>query len=306
MTPTSVIQKTATSTVPLVGGVSVSVRSMPGGGWVTSFLAGDRVLVSEESRAPPWLDGRAAGRLTTILKDALDRERMPLERKAIRESIGDWLEALGEASNEERIVSAAVARVLSATKTVTIERSQPPVYVVSVGENELVFSNAEMAADGPKKLNEKWLGAFFEVLGATTGDWKEIREFWLSVAEHIDPWGDASAFDAVVSALQVRVSSESIFVEPEGLIRSGLYLEDGDHPILWVRNSLIGEVIRDAGPDVTLSGFSLHLRKAGHLIHPSTVKRVKGVLIRAWGLAPSFRGGDDLPPTQVNTVGGDA
>lgn len=304
--PTSVVRaeppRTATPPVPLVAGVSVSVASRLGGGWRVEFARDGRVIAVEDARIAPWVDPRAPGRLTSLLKGGLDRCDVPIERRAVREAVGDWLAALHEQASEEGITSASVARVVGLTTSVTVELTQPPTFVITLGDAEMVLSNAEMASDSPKKINELWLANFYEVLGASPLDWREIRDQWLSVAETCEPWGDRTPYDTATTALQVRVSAEAVFDSREGLLRSGVYL-DGE--ILWVNNSIVEEVLRDS-TNLTSRGFSIHLRREGVLIRTSTVHRVRGIVCRAWGFTADFRAAEDVSPVRMRTVGGDA
>lgn len=292
--------QTSTPPVPLIAGVAVIVESRLGGGWFTTFARGGRVIASDEARTPPWADPRAPGRLTTALKSALDRVGVPIERRAIREVVGDWIATLQDQDGADGIVSAAVARVTRSTDGVQIELTHPPIFTVALGDAELSFTNAEMAGDLPRRLNELWMAAFYEALGANKRDWVEIREYWLSIAERGDPWGDRTPYDGATSALQIRISAEPVFDSREGLTRSGLFRDSAG--VLWISNAVVQEVLGTAGGDLSTAGFSAHLRREGLLVRPSTVHRVGGITVRAWGFAPEFRAETGVPQVRSNTV----
>ncbi len=297
--------QTSTPPVPLIAGVTVIVESRLGGGWFTTFARGGRVIASDEARTPPWADPRAPGRLTTALKSALDRVGVPIERRAIREIVGDWIATLQDQDGADGIISAAVARVTRSTDGVQIELTHPPIFTVALGDAEMSFTNAEMAGDLPRRLNELWMAAFYEALGANKRDWVEIREYWLSIAERGDPWGDRTPYDGATSALQIRISAEPVFDSREGLTRSGLFRDSAG--VLWISNAVVQEVLGTAGGDLSTAGFSAHLRREGLLVRPSTVHRVGGITVRAWGFAPEFRAEAGVPQVRRDTVriGGD-
>lgn len=294
--------QTTTPPVPLVAGASVVVESRLGGSWTTAFVRDGRVIATDDGRVAPWVDPRAPGRLTTVLKSALDRVGVPIERRAVRDAIGDWISALQEVGDGDRVVSAAVSRVIGLTDRVLIEQTRPPTFVITLGDEEFVLTNTEMASNLTKRINELWLGVFYERLGASAHDWDAIRDYWLSIAERGEPWGDRTPYDGVTSALQIRISAEPMFDVREGLIRSGLYRDQSG--IVWVNNSVVQEVLSSGGGDLSIAGFSAHLRREGYLVQTSTVHRVGGITVRAWGFAPGFRADEGVSQTSTNTVRG--
>jgi len=66
----------------------------------------------------------------------------------------------------------------------------------------------------------------------------------------------------------------------------------------------VQEVLGTGGGDLSTAGFSAHLRHEGYLVRTSTVHRIGGILVRAWGFAPGFRADEGVSQVSTNTVRG--
>lgn len=283
--------RTGLGPLPLIEGITLTV-SASGQEWITSFSKAGQEIAEDKAAALPWVDRRAPGRLAALLHQAVPT----LDQKAAKDALLEVFETIKSSPDTPGIVSEAAARVIGETVAVRIEKSVPPVYVVDLeGGHDLVFEAREIAARRPIVLNERWLSAHPTTpLRATSKDFDEIVDYWMSIGEVVEPTGCACVWEGISEMLQDRIGQLSVHPDPEGLIRSGLYL-DGDN-VLWVSNGLIGDILRRVGKDGGASQFAQYLKRAGHLIHNSRTIRAGGRPRRAWGFRYDFR------PTDPTTV----
>ena len=137
---------TSSVTVPLIEGIEMEIAAAPGGGWVTRFTRNGDTLTEDRSGAEPWIDKRATGRLTKALAEAVPT----LKEKAIKEAITAVFDGIRGSPDGKALVSEPAARVIGATKAVTVEMCDPPVYRVELIDGAiLTFSNRDMAALQP-------------------------------------------------------------------------------------------------------------------------------------------------------------
>jgi len=277
--------------VPLIEGVRMEISAAPGGGWVTRFTRSGETLAEEKSDMEPWADPRVAGRLTRALAAAT-----PLKETAIRTAIADAFEGIRDSPDGEVMVSEPAACVIGATVGVDIEMTDPPATVVKLDDGgTMIFSSREIAALQPITLNERWYALRRKLLQATRRDFKQIAEYWLSIAEEVEPLGARSVWERITEDLATKIASLPAEEDRDALIRYGIWQEPGGP--LWVTSTLIQEVIRDAGKNEYDPGFSRYLKKEGILIENSRRFRVgNNVQVRAWGLDPAFK-----PETEVVT-----
>lgn len=282
-------EKPATSLgpVPLLEGIALSVAAGPEG-WVTSFTRGGETIAEDRAVALPWIDPRATGRLTNRLHEAV-----PLDRKAIRAALLEVFETVRSSPDAGALVSGSVARVIGETAAVSIEESDPPVYIVDLADGgRLIFQNRELADPRPATLNERWLAAHpGDALDANGRDFKTVRDYWFGIAERAEPSGAGSQWEPVAEALQRTLSTLPASTGREGLLRYGLYLEErpGGSAVLWVASGIIENVLRDRGRSIMDRTFPEFLRRDGALVSGSRRFRIGGVLCRAWGFDPGFR-----------------
>lgn len=242
------------------------------------------MLISEEAQTEPWLDRNAPSRLSDLLISA-----MPILNKGIiRGRLKDCFTTLQDSPDGQSLVSEAVFRVIRETVSVSIERSDPPFYIITLeGGHTLSFIAKEIAIHRPLFLNEKYLSIHpRDPLNANGRDFQKVIEYWLSIAEEVEPAGAVSPWEGIAERLQDRISLEIVHHEIEGLIRSGLYLDD---EVLWISNNLIHDELRQHGKDNDPAGFSRYLNKSGYLIRSSKSHRIGTTYRRAWGFNPQFR-----------------
>ncbi len=275
--------RTTTGTLPLLDNLTIETVAASGGGWRTTIGRGGVVVATDVSQTEPWNDPRAAGRLTAAI-----RSRVPLDQQAIRDALAAAFERQRNDPNGQALTSEPVARVLRATRRVTIEVTDPPTYGVELDVGSLTFTAREIAAGQPVVLNERWLGAYpRNPLRATRRDLAAILDHWLEIAEEIEPRGGRSVWETITEELATRIAPLPVGGDRDDLARYGIYLE-GAGP-LWVSGRLIQGVVRGAGQDPNDPGFARYLEGQGILVQRSRVIRSGGVRIRAWGLDPSFK-----------------
>lgn len=275
--------QTTTGALPLLDDLTIETVAAPGGGWRTTVSRGGVAVATDVSQTEPWHDPRAAGRLTAAI-----RVRVPLDQQAVRDALAAAFERQRNNPDGQALTSAPVARVLRATRRVTIETADPPIYCVELDVGSLIFTAREVAAGQPVALNERWLGAYpRNPLRANRRDFAAILDRWLEIAEEIEPRGGRSVWESIAEELATRIAPLPGGGDRDDLARYGVYLE-GTGP-LWVSGRLIQGVVRGAGQDPNDPGFARYLEGQGILVARSRVIRSGGVRIRAWGLDPSFK-----------------
>lgn len=268
--------------------ISIEVSSTPRG-WVSTFRRADETIADDLGAAAPWIDRRAPGRLTTRLNEAAPA----LDRKVIKAALLDYFEVIRTAEDAPGIVSEAVARVIGETVSVKVEMSDPPMYVVDleVGQS-LVFEAREIAGRGASALNERWLSRYPTApLRATKKDFDEITDYWLSIAERVEPTGAGSQWEPVAEALQTLLAPLPVGTDKDSLLKTGLFLEEqpDKSTVLWVSSNLIESVLKDHGKTIMDRTFPEFLARGGDLVAKSRRFRLGGIRCRAWGFNPSFR-----------------
>ena len=275
---------TSSVTVPLIEGIEMEIAAAPGGGWVTRFTRNGDTLTEDRSGAEPWIDKRATGRLTKALAEAVPT----LKEKAIKEAITAVFDGIRGSPDGKALVSEPAARVIGATKAVTVEMCDPPVYRVELIDGAiLTFSNRDMAALQPVTLNDRWLAVHpGDPLKANRRDFEEIQEYWFSILEKVDPAGSGSVWESIAADLQFAIAGREAGSDKISLLKTGVYQEPGGP--LWVSGRVIAEVLRKAARNENDPGLSQFLKRRGDLIEPSKPFRVSRILIRAWGFSPDF------------------
>jgi len=275
------------SSVPptLIGidGIALDIASDRGIWYVGIYRGGEKVA-DEAARSNPLIAKGTAKRIADRVKKEFDH----LDRKAVHKAVDAFFDAVREA--DEAITADAVCRAISAIERVEKETSDPPAYVAHLtGGKCLEFSTRDLAALQPVTLNERWLAVRDDPLDATGRDFKEIRDYLLSVAVPVDPPGPASPWERTLSKLETTLTTITLETERTGLRRYGICLEpDG---ILLVRSDIIQEVVVETGQNPNDGGFARYLEREGLLIVSSKKYRVPGMVntIRAWGLNPKIR-----------------
>jgi len=272
--------------MPLLDDLTVEVATGRDG-WRTLVTRNGAVVCDDVSRIEPWVDRRAVGRLTAAIRAAV-----PLDQRAIRDALNQMFAQFRESPDGAAITPEPVARVINATVRVTVEMSDPPVYVVDLAEgNRLIFKNRDLATLLPANLNDRWLAAHPRTpLDANVREFKAIRDYWLSIAEQ-GVAATGSKWDVVVDILQRRIAPIPAGTDREGLLRVGLFTEvrpDGSR-VLWVASSLIESVLRDHQLSIMDRTFPDYLEREGLLIGRSRRWRVGGMLPFAWGFVPEFQ-----------------
>jgi len=240
--------------------------------------------VEDVAAIEPWIDRTAPGRLSDLFLSVAPE----FDKKKVKDRLKECFDTLSKSPDAAALVSAPAARAIGETVSVSIERSEPPYYIITLeGGNTLSFTAKEIAACHPITLNEKWLSVHpRQPLNANGRDFKKVIESWLSIAEEVEPSGTVSPWEVVAEKLQDRVSMVSVYTDKEGLIRSGLFQEES---ILWISNTLILDILRQLGKDGDSAGFSRYLKQAGHLVHVSKNFRIGRAQRHAWGFSPDFR-----------------
>lgn len=279
--------KASMGPIPLLAGISMTIAA-DRGGWRTTFSRGGEPIAEERSKAYPWVGKYAAGHLAGVLCEA-----EPLDKKAVKTAIEEAFGLIAQSDDTAALVSEAAARVLAETVSVKVELSDPPAYVVDLEDGKsMVFTAKEVAAHAPIVLNTRWLSVHpREPLNANGGDFEQIIDQWLSIAVEVEPTGSANAWESIVEMLQIRIAPLPVHTSKDGLLKSGLWQEEGGP--LWVAGRVIAEVLKDSGRSEADSGFSRYLQSVGILVCPSKPVRVGRVLVRAWGCSPDLRP-DDL------------
>lgn len=272
--------------IPLLAGISITI-SADQGGWRTTFARGDEMIAEDRSKAYPWVGKYAAGHLTGVLCEA-----EPLDKKAVKTAIEEAFGLIAQSDDTAALVSDAAARVIGETVSVKVELSDPPAYVVDLeGGKSMIFTAKEVAAHAPIVLNTRWLSVHpREPLNANGGDFEQIIDQWLSIAEEGEPAGSANAWESIVEMLQIRIAPLPVHTSKDGLLKSGLYQEGGGP--LWIAGRIVRDVMRESGRSEADSGFSKYLQAAGILICSSRPMRVGNMRVRAWGFSPDFRPDD--------------
>ncbi|EJG06988.1 hypothetical protein Metli_1030 [Methanofollis liminatans DSM 4140] len=277
--------RTSTGPLPLIEGLNVEITST-NQGWI-SIVTRDGAAIVRDGPTPaaPWIDRRAPGRIAAAVHAAVPA----IVRRAIRGALDQIFAAIRSSPDGSGIVSPAVARAIGATVRVQIETCDPPTYLVDLdGGRSLLFGSRDIAARRPIVLNERWLAVHpREPLNASGNDFGAIIDYWLSIAEEIDPTGDASPWEGAAEGLQIALAALTVYPTRDGLARSGLWQEPNGP--LWVAGRLVRAALRDAGRGEDDANFSKYLRERGLIVHASTPHRVGGALIRAWGFDPDIR-----------------
>lgn len=275
---------TSSVTVSLIEGIKMEIAAAAGGGWVTRFTRNGDTLTEDRSGAEPWIDRRAPGRLTKALAAAVPT----LNEKAIKDAITAKFDGIRESPDGAALISEPAARVINATKAVTVEMCDPPVYRVELIDGAiLTFSNRDMAALQPVTLNDRWLAVHpGDPLKANRRDFEEIQEYWFSILEKVDPAGNGSVWESIAADLQFAIAGREAGSDKISLLKTGVYQEPGGP--LWVSGRVIAEVLRKAARNENDPGLSQFLKRRGDLIEPSKPFRVSRILIRAWGFSPDF------------------
>lgn len=289
--------KASIGPVSLIADISIEI-AVGREGWIISFYRAEEKIVEDEAAIEPWFDRTAPGRLSDLLLSVAPE----FDKKKVKDRLKECLDTLSKSPDAAALVSAPAARAIGETVSVSIERSEPPYYIITLeGGNTLSFTAKEIAACHPITLNEKWLSVHpRQPLNANGRDFKKVIEFWLSIAEEVEPSGTVSPWEVVAEKLQDRVSMEALHDVPEGLIRTGLYRENGT---LWISNSLILDILRQFGKDSDPAGFARYLKKAGSLVHPSKSFRIGNTWRRAWGFREDFRPGEPAIVTFASLEG---
>lgn len=275
---------TSSAAMHLIEGIGMEITAAPGGEWVTRFTRDGETLTEDRNGTEPWVDRRAPGRLAAMLREAVPA----LDQKVIRDAINTAFEEIRSTPDGRALMSEPTARAIDSTSRVTVERCDPPVYQVDlIDGGTLTFTAREMAALQPITLNERWLSAHpRDPLDAKSRDFREIRQYWFSIAEEVEPAGNASPWEGVTERLQRAIAPREVTATKDGLATTGLYQEQGGP--LWISGRVIADVLKEAGKGETDSGFSKYLRKNGFLVAPSRTHRVGQMVIRAWGFDPGF------------------
>lgn len=262
----------------------MEIAAAPGGGWITRFARNGDTLTEDRNSTEPWIDRRAPGRLTKALAAAVPT----LNEKAIKEAITAVFDGIRESPDGAALISEPAARVINATKAVTVEMCDPPVYRVELIDGAiLTFSNRDMAALQPVTLNDRWLAVHpGDPLKANRRDFEEIQEYWFSILEKVDPAGSGSVWESIAADLQFAIAGREAGSDKISLLKTGVYQEPGGP--LWVSGRVIAEVLRKAARNENDPGLSQFLKRRGDLIEPSKPFRVSRILIRAWGFSPDF------------------
>jgi len=178
-------------------------------------------------------------------------------------------------------------RVLNATSRVVLELRDPPITRVELTNGKVLrFTARQMTALSPRPLNEKWLRANpRDLLRATRDDFKQIRDYWLSIMEEEVQKGYRPKWEIVSEQICKAVASLPVHSDETGFLRGGAYLESGGP--LWVSvPGVIQPVVDAARWDPMDPRYIRYLRRTGAIVAPSKVFLVKGWRIRAWAFAP--------------------
>lgn len=278
--------KTSLGPLPLIDGITITIAAERDG-WITRFARNDETIAADHSKTLPWIGRYAPGHLATLICDAV-----PLDKKAVKAEIARIFKDIETSPDAAAMVSEPADRVINETVSVKIELSDPPIYVVELkGGKSMVFTAKEIAAPAAVTLNTKWLSLYPRTpLYGNSQTFGTVIDYWLRIAEEVEPVGNANPWEGIVERLQIRIAPYPVYPTKEGLTKSGLYLEENGP--LWIAGRVIAEVIRESGASENDSGFSKYLQAAGILVCPSKPIRVGGILIRAWGFSPDIRPDD--------------
>ncbi|MGC9435897.1 MAG: hypothetical protein ACP5C4_07440 [Methanomicrobiales archaeon] len=291
---------TTTGPVPLIADLSIEIASEREG-WRT-VVSRDGSVIAEDTRpAEPWTIRTVPGRLAGLVREAVPA----YDRNAVRDAITEFFETVGSSADGERLVSGPVARAQAATVRALIETSDPPTYLVRTDRGDLIFSAREIAAAQPVALNTKWLTLFrAEPLKARKKDFEALIDYWLAIAEEIEPAGTVSPWELVAERLQARISTLQVGFDREDLVRTGAGIYQEDDGPLWVSAQVVCQVLRDSNRNENDPGFANYLERLGVLVERSRSIRVGSMFVRAWGFSPEFRPAD-LPVTGYEPLTGD-
>jgi len=278
--------RSSSAVVPLIEGISMEIANVRGT-WYTAFIRDGAILTEDANRTDPTIDRRAPGRLTAALSKAVPT----LSEKAIKSAIGVTFEAVRDAN---QIASEAVATVIGATSSVTIEMADPPITTVQLdGGGTMVFSAADMGNLPAPILNSQWFAARREILLATKEDFRAIAEYWLSVAEEREP-RIKSVWEPITEKLRERIAPLPRNTDRETLTRFGVWQEPNGP--LWILSTLIQSIVKEEGQSPFDSRFAQYLEREGLLIAGPKVIRAGVQTRRAWGFNPEFKFDlDDAP-----------
>lgn len=274
-----------------IDGIALDIANDRGVWYVGIYRGGEKVA-DDVSGSNPLIAKGTAKRIVDRVKKEFDH----LDRKAIQKAVDAFFEAVREA--DETITTDAVSRVIGAIVRVERETSDPPAYVAYLtGGKCLEFSNRDLAALQPVALNERWQAAYNEPLDATGRDFKDIRDYLLSVAVPVDPPGPVSQWDRTIGKLEARIAPFPLEQDRGGLKRYGICLEPNG--ILLIRSDLIQDVMVESGQNPNDGSFARYLKRAGILLVESRRYRIPGVKnqVRAWGVTPDIK---DEPAEGLN------
>ena len=272
--------------VPLIEGITMEIVNVRGT-WYTAFIRDGAILTEDATRTDPTIDRRALGRLTTALSKAVPT----LSEKAIKSAIGAIFEAVRDA---DQLASEAVATVIGATSSVTIEMADPPITTVQLdGGGAMVFSAVDMGNLPAPILNSQWFAARREILLATKADFMTIAEYWLSIADEREP-RIKSVWEPITEKLRERIAPLPRNTDRESLTRFGVWQEPNGP--LWVLSTLIQSIVKEEGQSPFDSRFAQYLEREGLLIEGPKVIRAGAQTRRGWGFTPEFKFDlDDAP-----------
>lgn len=267
--------------IALIDGIAMTI-SADRSGWRSTFTRGEELIAEDRCKTYPWLGRYAPGHLAGVLCKAA-----PLNRDAVKAAITGAFEIIKTSPDAGALISEAASRVIARTVSAKIELCDPPVYVVDLEGGSMIFTSKEIAAHAPIVINTRWLSVHpRDPLNANGADFQTAIDYWLSIAEEVEPAGNANPWEGIVEGLQIAIAPLPAHADKDGLLKSGLWQEEGGP--LWIAGRVIAAVLKDSGRSETDSGFSKYLQSAGILVCPSKPVRVGRVLIRAWGFTPDF------------------
>ena len=265
-----------------IEGIALDIASVRGDWFIGIYRDGTMIEEDRSSTNPVFAKGTAQR-----IADKIKRAAQHLDKSAVRAAVDRFFKAIKETKDGAVLVAEPVARVIDATNRVTVEMRDPPVYRVDLIDGGiLVFSNREIAALQPVTLNDRWLAMHpGDPLEASLRDFEEIRKYWFSILERVEPDGARSLWESIATDLQIAIAAREPGSTTASLLDTGLYLGQGT---LWISNQVVKEILRKSGKDETDPGLSHFLRQRGDLIATSKTFKVNGVVVRAWGFRPEF------------------
>lgn len=284
--------------VPLWGDVIMKVYPEARGTYPIEILKGGTRICIEAPRSPPWLSTKLQDTLITGLTAAVEEEGR--SREFVKRKVGEAFTTIAErleTDDETRraLTPAPVRRIIEETESVIVYPGEATFYEVTIRGRTLTITAAQMARVESGFINAAVLNAFpLDPLDASKGDWKAIKDYWLSpdVAEVRDR-EETSEAEIVIERLRAHCEGLTLVASPEALTADTLAWNDEAKGLVWVTGTRIARFIEEElkkPPEFSAALSKILRAEGGPMPRPTKPIRIgpSSKLVRCWGLKEEF------------------